>query len=165
MNKKDLDVVFSKNSDEWETPDNIFNFINQRYGWISLDACATKENTKCRIYFTPEVDGLKQSWSPSRGVFVNPPYSQVNKWVEKAYKESIENNLFVVMLIPARTDTRWFHKYCTKAKEIAFFKGRIKFKGNSNNSAPFPSMVVIFDGKTNNNPEIKFIDLPPEKRR
>ena len=77
-------------------------------------------------------------------VFVNPPYGrEIVKWVEKSYLESQKENTLVVMLIPARTDTRWFHDFIYHKAEIRFIKGRLRF-GNSNNNAPFPSMIVIF---------------------
>ena len=82
-----------------------------------------------------------------KNVFVNPPYGrELSKWVEKCYNESLDSNGKIVMLIPARTDTRYFHKYIYHKSEIRFLKGRIKFlqNGEALNSAPFPSMVVIY---------------------
>lgn len=76
-------------------------------------------------------------------MFVNPPYSQIKYWVKKAWEESTKPNTIVVMLIPARTDTKYFHEYINHRSEVRFIKGRLKF-GDSTNSAPFPSMVVIF---------------------
>lgn len=122
MNK----VLFSSNSDEWATPQEFFNSINKEFEF-DLDPCATQENHKCDKYYTIEEDGLS------------------NKWVEKAFRESKEDNTLVVMLIPSRTDTKYFHNFIYKRAEIRFVKGRLKF-GDSNNSAPFPSMLVIFRG-------------------
>ena len=139
MNK----VLFSSNSDEWSTPQEFFNSINKEFEF-DLDPCATLENHKCDKYYTIEEDGLSKKWGGHR-VFCNPPYSQINKWVEKAFRESKEDNTLVVMLIPSRTDTRYFHNFIYKRAEIRFVKGRLKF-GDSNNSAPFPSMLVIFRG-------------------
>ena len=93
-------------------------------------------------YFNKKIDGLKQSWK-GHNVFMNPPYSkEISKWIEKAYKESLQENTCVVCLIPSRTDTKWWHDYVMKG-EITFIRGRLKF-GNSKNSAPFPSAIVVF---------------------
>jgi site-specific DNA-methyltransferase (adenine-specific) len=94
-------------------------------------------------------DGLKQSWEGEK-VFCNPPYKrgEINKWIEKGYNEGKKENTLVVMLLPVRTDTKYFNDYIMEADEIYFVKGRIKFENaeNKNNSAPFPSMIVVFDG-------------------
>lgn len=141
MNKK---VMFSSKTDLWSTPQDFFNELDKEFGF-TLDPCATEENAKCPHYFTKETNGLKQSWE-GEIVFCNPPYGrEIKKWVEKAYKEKQNNkNTIIVMLMPARTDTSYFHDYIyNKVKEIRFIRGRLKF-GNSKNSAPFPSMIVIF---------------------
>ena len=137
MNK----VLFSSKSDEWATPDDIYEILNEEFHF-NLDPCANEHNHKCEKFFDIEVDGLKQNWGGHR-VFVNPPYSQIKHWVKKAWEESTKPNTIVVMLIPARTDTRYFHEYIYHRSEIRFLKGRLKF-GESKNSAPFPSMVAIF---------------------
>jgi phage N-6-adenine-methyltransferase len=132
-------VHFSSNSNEWSTPQDFFDELNKEFDF-NLDPCATDENHKCDKYFTQKDDGLKQSWDGYR-VFCNPPYGrEINKWVEKASKAV---GGVVVMLIPARTDTRYFHQYIYNKAEIRFIKGRLRFGGHTN-SAPFPSMVVIF---------------------
>ena len=129
--------LFTSNTDLWETPQDFFDSLNREFQF-DLDACALPENAKCERYFTPEEDGLKQEWNGT--VWCNPPYGrQIGKWVEKAYK----SDCTVVMLIPARTDTRWFHDYIYGKAEIRFVRGRLKF-GESKNRAPFPSMVVIY---------------------
>ena len=140
MNTK---VMFSSQTDLWETPQEFFDKLNAEFGF-TLDPCATHENAKCDKYFTIKEDGLKQNWQ-GETVFCNPPYGRVIKdWVKKCYEESRKENTTVVMLIPARTDTSYFHDYIyNKAKEIRFIRGRLKF-GNAKNSAPFPSMVVVF---------------------
>lgn len=137
------EVMFSSKSELWETPQKFFDELNEQFHF-DLDPCATKDNAKCIQFFTPEVDGLKQDWGGHK-VFCNPPYGRkLYDWVKKAYDESRKDNTTVVMLIPARTDTRYFHEYIYhKAKEIRFIRGRLKF-GGSKNSAPFPSMVVVF---------------------
>lgn len=136
-------VMFSSKTDEWSTPQDFFNKLNKEFNF-TLDPCATPENAKCEKYYTKEDDGLKQDWS-GETVFCNPPYGRVIKdWVKKCYEESRKENTTVVMLIPARTDTSYFHDYIyNKAKEIRFIRGRLKF-GNAKNSAPFPSIVVVF---------------------
>jgi phage N-6-adenine-methyltransferase len=132
-------VHFSSATDLWFTPQSFFNKYNEIYKF-ELDVCAIPENTKCEKYFTPEIDGLKQEWN---GIcWMNPPYGRTIKhWVKKAYESSV-NGATVVCLLPARTDTSWWHDYCIKG-QIEFIRGRLKF-GDSKNSAPFPSAVVIF---------------------
>lgn len=136
-------VLFSSKKEEWETPQELFNSLNEEFNF-NLDPCALPENAKCHKYFTPEEDGLIQNWR-GHNVFCNPPYGRkISQWVEKAYKESKRKNTLVVMLLPVRTDTKYFHEFIyNKAKEIRFLRGRLRF-GNCRNSAPFPSMIVIF---------------------
>lgn len=126
-------------TDLWETPQSFFDKLNKEF-IFELDVCANAENAKCDKYFTEEIDGLNQEW---KGIcWMNPPYGrEIGKWVKKAYVSSL-NGAIIVCLLPARTDTRWWHDYCMHG-EIRFVKGRLKF-GNSKNSAPFPSAVVIF---------------------
>jgi len=133
--------LMSSNSDRWETPQKLFDELNQKYNF-EIDVCALPENAKCENYFTPEVDGLSQDWT---GVcWMNPPYGrEIGKWMKKAL-ESSRNGATVVCLVPARTDTAWWHDYAMKG-EIEFIRGRLKF-GNSKNSAPFPSAIVVFGG-------------------
>ena len=129
---------------DWETPPDLFNKLNKRFNF-TLEPCATKENTKCKRFYTEEENGLKQDWSNER-VFVNPPYGkEIKNWVKKCFEERNKAEI-VVMLIPARTDTIYFHEYIYHKAEIEFIKGRIKFLGNQkgSGSAPFPSMLVIF---------------------
>lgn len=141
-------VLFSSKSDIWGTPPELFEELNREFNF-NLDPCALPENAKCKRYFTPEVDGLKQDWS-NHHVFCNPPYGKnIAAWVEKCYNESKKPGTLVVLLIPARTCTTYFHKYIYKiAHEIRFVKGRLKFTDitgkNVGGAAPFPSMVVIF---------------------
>ena len=137
------DIMFSNNSDEWATPQSFFDDLNVEFHF-NLDPCATKENHKCNKYFTKEEDGLKADWGGAI-VFCTPPYSQIEKWVKKAYHEGRKENTTVVLLIPARTDTKYFHNFILHRSEIRFIKGRLKFN-DSKNSAPFPSILVIFRG-------------------
>jgi phage N-6-adenine-methyltransferase len=137
MNKK---TMFSSATDLWETPHELFDQLNDIYKF-NLDVCAVPDNAKCKEYFTPEIDGLKQKWKGS--CFMNPPYGrEIGKWVKKAYEES-QRGVTVVCLLPSRTDTKWFHDFCIKG-DITFIKGRLKF-GGCKNSAPFPSMIVVFN--------------------
>lgn len=147
MKEHDRKVVFSRKSDEWSTPQDFFDKLNQEFHF-TLDPCATDENHKCPKYYTIEDDGLSKSWA-GECVFINPPYSQSKLWIEKAYKEARDNKDTVcAVLVPSRTDTKYFHEYCMKATEIHFVKGRLKF-GGEKNSAPFPSMVVVFENELN----------------
>lgn len=140
--------MMSSNTDEWATPKLFFEELNKEFGF-TLDPCSTKENHKCKKYYTKDDNGLSKAWGGER-VYCNPPYGrEIIKWVEKAYLENKNNNTFVVMLLPARTDTKWFHNYIYKKHEIRFIKGRLKFN-DGNQSAPFPSMVVIMKNKEEN---------------
>lgn len=139
--------MFSSVTDEWYTPIDFYNKLNKEFNF-NLDPCATDINHKCAKYFTKEDNGLLQSWG-GYNVFCNPPYGRViNAWVEKAYNESKKDNTLIVMLLPARTDTKWFHNFIYHKAEIRFIKGRLKF-GGCKNAAPFPSMVVIFKRASN----------------
>ena len=138
-------VMFSSKSGEWATPQDFFEKLNWRFGPFDLDPCANPANTKCANFFTEVEDGLTKDWEGFR-LFVNPPYGRgIDKWIKKGYLESQKKNTRVVMLIPARPDTKYWHEYVMKASEVYFVKGRLKF-GDSQNSAPFPSAVVVFDG-------------------
>lgn len=133
-------VLFSSKETVWSTPQDFFNKLNEEFDF-TIDVCALPENAKCKRYFTPEDDALKQKWTGT--CFCNPPYGrEIGQWVEKASK-SADEGATVVMLLPARTDTKWFHNYVYGKAEIRFVAGGLKF-GGSKNSATFPSMVVIF---------------------
>ena len=135
-------VLFSSANEVWATPQDFFDKLNDEFHF-TLDPCALPENAKCKKFFTPEDNGLSQNWGGAK-VFCNPPYGRkIGDWVRKCYEESLKPNTTVVMLIPARTDTAWFHDYVYGKAEIRFIRGRLKF-GGMTNSAPFPSMVVIF---------------------
>lgn len=135
------DTLFSHKSDEWETPQDFFDKVNEEFDF-EIDVASTRENHKCAGYFTPEDDGLNQDWGKAT-VWCNPPYSNIRDWAKKCS----EHKGTAVMLVPARTDTKWFHDYCYKKPnvELRFIKGRLKFSGQG--SAPFPSMLVIFRNK------------------
>lgn len=131
--------LFTSNTPEWATPQDFFDKLNKEFNF-TVDVCATKENAKCKRFYDQERNGLVQSWKNDI-CWMNPPYGrEISKWIKKASEEGAK---IVVCLLPARTDTRWFHDYIYNKTEIRFIKGRLKFGGCSN-SAPFPSMVVIF---------------------
>jgi len=141
INRQKMGVHYSSLSNEWETPQELFDKLNEEFNF-TLDPCCTSMNAKCRKHFTVEEDGLKQDWSNDI-VFMNPPYGRkISLWVKKAYNESLRGAM-VVCLIPARTDTSYWHDYIFNKAEIRFLRGRVKF-GNGKNSAPFPSAIVIF---------------------
>lgn len=125
---------------EYPTPQPIFDVLNAEFGF-QLDVCATAENAKCERFFTVQENGLAQKWSGM--CWMNPPYgTEMPRWIRKAYESAVEGDATVVCLVPARTDTAWFHNFCA-AGEIRFLRGRITFVG-SEHPAPFPSMVVVF---------------------
>lgn len=141
MNK---DLMFSSKTDQWATPQAFFDELNREFSF-TLDPCADAENHKCDRYFTKDENGLAQDWSGNR-VFCNPPYGRaIKEWVAKCYWEGHKENTLVVLLLPARTDTAYFHGYIQHRAEIRFIQGRLKF-GNSQAGAPFPSMLVIYRG-------------------
>ena len=139
MTNSKMKVHFSSNTDLWATPQDTFDKLNDEFKF-TLDPAENAENAKCKKFFTIEDDGLAQDWSGER-VFCNPPYGRViGAWVEKMARGGAD---ITVGLLPARTDTRWFHDFILGKAEIRFIRGRLKF-GGSKNSAPFPSMIVIW---------------------
>jgi len=154
MKKHDRNFVFSSKSMEWPTPRSLFEKLDKEHKF-NLDPCAQSHNALCPKYFTPEDDGLIQDWQ-GHNAFVNPPYGRaVGHWVKKCYEETRKDNTTAVLLIPSRTDTRYWHDYVMKANEIHFIKGRVKFGGGAY-AAPFPSAVIVFRGqqKSENSPKI-----------
>jgi site-specific DNA-methyltransferase (adenine-specific) len=141
-----VDVHFSSKTPEWETPQNLFDQLNNEFGFL-LDVCATDENAKCDTYFTKKNNGLTNDWKYFGPIcWMNPPYGrEISKWIQKASEES-KRGCQIVSLLPARTDTRWFHDFIYQKEnvEIRLLKGRLKF-GNAKYNAPFPSMIVIFN--------------------
>lgn len=137
------ETLFSSKRHDWETPQAFFDELDREFHF-TLDPCATPETAKCEKFFTAKENGLDQNWG-GETVFCNPPYGrELPKWIEKCAKES--KHAKVVMLIPARTDTRAFHEFIYGKAEIRFLKGRLKFRvdGKEEYPAPFPSMVVVF---------------------
>jgi len=134
------DLHFSSKTDQWATPQELFDQLDAVWGF-ELDVCALPSNAKCEDYFTPEQDGLQQSWG-QRTCWMNPPYGrEIKAWMRKAVQEW-EAGAQVVCLVPSRTDTAWWHDYAMKGK-IHFIRGRLKF-GDAKNPAPFPSALVFF---------------------
>lgn len=131
----------TKGDDTLATPQQFYDELNNEFHF-TLDPCSSHENHKCEKYYTIEDNGLLQDWG-GEIVFCNPPYSQIGEWVEKCWEEGLKPNTTVVMLIPARTDTRWFHEFILNKAEIRYIRGRLVF-GKSKWRAPFPSMVVIY---------------------
>lgn len=135
-----MSVHFSSKKMDWATPDSLYNRLHELYSF-DLDAAASAENARCLRYYDERTDGLTQSWEGAR-VWCNPPYGRhVVEWVNKAIAERKRARL-IVMLVPARTDTRWFHLAVETAR-VEFLKGRLKFKG-AVSSAPFPSALLIW---------------------
>ncbi len=142
-------VHFSSFRHDYETPSLLFRYWCDRLGLSpSIDVCATVANTKCVRFFTPKTNGLLQFWSGT--CWMNPPYGrEIGKWVAKASVAAFHQSATVVALLPARTDTKWWHDYVepillgTLPGQVHFLKGRVRFVG-AKSSAPFPSVIVVF---------------------
>lgn len=134
-------VMFSSATDQWATPQAFFDTLDAIYHF-DLDVCADAQNAKCWRFFSEQDNGLYQPWAPNR-CWMNPPYGrEIRRWVQKAYEESLQGAT-VVCLLPARTDTGWWHEYIQPHAEVTFVRGRLKF-GDAKNGAPFPSAVAVF---------------------
>ena len=147
--KDKLKSLMTSNTNEWYTPKKFYDQLHKEFNF-TLDPCATPESAKCENYYTIIENGLIQDWD-NHTVFVNPPYGRdIKNWIKKCYEESLKG-IVVVALIPARTDTRYWHDYIfNKAKDIRFLRGRIKFEkedGTTGDSAPFPSAIIVWDIK------------------
>lgn len=179
--------MFSSKNKGYETPQDVFDDLNREFRF-TLDVCAVKETAKCRKFYSPDNDAFNHKW---RGVcWMNPPYGEpehackpkcvkkacqkrgyhintyipgIADWMKKAYEESINSGAVVVCLVPARTDTKMWHEYCMKAYEIRFVKGRLKF-GDSENTAPFPSAIVVFDASKAGRFPIISSYTPPKRK-
>jgi|15BtaG_2_1085339.scaffolds.fasta_scaffold00008_86 site-specific DNA-methyltransferase (adenine-specific) len=143
-------VHYTSNSDEWGTPDAFMEVLNQRFGDFTLDPCCTINSAKAPNFITSNENGLTKDWSGN--VYMNPPYSSVSKWIDKAIFETASGNTDrVVCLVPARTATKWFYRAAIEASEVLFVHGRLSFENPVNknkNSAPFPSVVIVFEKKS-----------------
>ena len=135
----DTEVMFSQATDVWGTPQWLFEALDKEFGF-TLDPCSDGTNAKCAKFYSIHDSGLLKDWG-TEPVFMNPPYSQCQDWMRKAYGAAQEGAT-VVCLVPSRTDTDWWHRYAMKG-EIRLLRGRLKF-GDATNSAPFPSAVVVF---------------------
>ena len=134
-----MNVHFSSATDLWSTPQDLFDRLNARWHF-DLDVCATSDNAKCPLFFSERDNGLAQYWIGT--CWMNPPYGRtIGHWMKKAY-ESAKTGATVVCLVPARTDTAWWHDYAIKGK-VEFLRGRLKFGGHKK-PAPFPSAVIVF---------------------
>jgi phage N-6-adenine-methyltransferase len=143
---------FASNNQEYATPWKLFNVLNEEFEF-TLDVCADEKNRKVLKYISIEQDALKQDWIGK--CWMNPPYKDIKKWVIKAYNESIKHGSIIVCLIPARTNTSWWHDYCMKG-EIRFIKGRPKFEGCIH-GLPQPLAIVVFG--TNYKPNYKSVEF------
>lgn len=181
MNEQTMSTLFSSATDLWATPQDFYDRLNDEFSF-TLDPCTDGTNAKCAKFFTKEDDGLSQEWAPHT-TFMNPPYRKpehpckpnckkktcqkrgyhndeyiagTGDWVKKAYEEA-QKGATVVALIPARTDTEFWHNYVMKAAEIRLVKGRLSF-GEGTDSAPFPSAVVIFRKNDRTTPVLNVMD-------
>lgn len=144
-------VMFSKAADEWSTPQDFWLELDAEFDF-EIDAAASAENAKCRVWFGGLIDALTlKNWGrPYTSIWLNPPYSRCREFIAKAAREA-QKGCTVVALVPSRTDTKWWHSDVWDAEkhqlrpgvEVRFVKGRLKF-GSSANSAPFPSVVIVF---------------------
>ena len=135
-----FDTKFESKKQDWETPDEIFDPLNIEFGF-TLDVCASDGNKKCDYFFSENDDGLTKSWA-NHICWMNPPFGQQGHWVRKAYLESKHRNTIIVCLLPARTNTNWWHDCCMRG-EVRFIRGRPKFKG-AKYGLPQPLAIVIF---------------------
>lgn len=137
--------MFTSSADDWTTPDDFYQLLDSEFGF-TLDPCCYAETAKCARYFTKEDDGLRQDWTGS--VFMNPPYGrEIGAWVRKAYEAAQTTADVVVCLIPSRTCSQWWHRYCMRAAEIRLVCGRLRFGGQKpekDHDAPFPNAVIVF---------------------
>jgi site-specific DNA-methyltransferase (adenine-specific) len=148
--EREMGVHYSSNSDEWATPQNLYDKLHKEFKF-TLDPCANGKNAKCPRYYTKKDDGLSRSWKDEK-VWINPPYSSVGAWMAKAAEEAKSNGATSVLLVPARTDTKWWHSHVMKADEVRLVQGRLKF-GKATTGAPFPSAIVVFrPGSTKRKP-------------
>lgn len=153
MNEQTRQTLMSSATEVWGTPQDLFDKLNQVFRF-QLDVCALAHNAKCPDYFTPEQDGLAQTWG-NRPCWMNPPYGRrgggIDAWVTKAWQESRKGSQ-VLCLIPARVDTRYFQDVVFPyASAVCFMRGRLRFTdktGQTQDAAPFPSALVVFGGCT-----------------
>ncbi|GKT04406.1 DNA N-6-adenine-methyltransferase [Furfurilactobacillus entadae] len=140
-------TALTSNKDDWETPQKMFDELNQKYNFTT-DLAARSDNAKCAEFITPEQDSLSTDWTKIPGnLFLNPPYGRdLRKWVQKAYQSSLDRDGKIVLLIPSRTDTSYWHDFIFNKAKITFLRGRLKFEigGEAGQPAPFPSAIVVY---------------------
>ena len=146
------DSLYSSNSENWETPQKLYDDLNKEFSF-EFDLCASHDNKKHYKFYSKQDNSLAQTWDKTS--WLNPPYGRgIDKWVEKAYKDSNKYGNTIVCLLPVRSDTKWWHNYVMKSAELRLLNKRLSFeKTGYNNKAPFPACVVVFNGK--NNPILK----------
>tara|TARA_Y100000593_G_C4316388_1_gene341123 strand:- start:57 stop:593 length:537 start_codon:yes stop_codon:yes gene_type:complete len=166
MEKTGFRNTHSSEKMDWQTPDDLFYFIEEKLGEFDLDACASDENALCSLYFTKNQDCLLQDWSQNgqvNRVYCNPPYGKnIPKILEKAKSESFEKGITVAVLVFVRCDTRWWHNTVPYASEVWLFKGRIKFdhpEHTMRSCATAPSCLIIFNGKHKDKDKPVFIHV------
>ncbi|WDW17303.1 phage N-6-adenine-methyltransferase [Enterococcus faecium] len=143
-------AIMTSDNQDWETPQELFDNLNNEFDF-ELDAFASDKNAKCKHFFTERDDSFQQDWTKYKSIFINPPYtSKVQDEVLKKINDTISSNWMgvIVLLIPARTDTKRWHDYIfNKADDIRFIKGRLRFEvdGIPRGSSTFPSAVIVYD--------------------
>ncbi len=141
--------LYSSQKTDWETPQALYDVLDEEFRF-ALDVCATSDNAKCKKYISPEKDGLRENWG-NGPVWMNPPYGrEIREWVKKAYEEG-QRGCDCVCLLPVRSDTRWWHEYVMRAKEIRLLSRRLSFCGSSN-KAPFSAAIVVFSKEAKGRP-------------
>ena len=150
-------VVFSSKKHDYETPAYVFDYCSQRYGPFDLDVAASPSNAKCKEFFSLELgkNAFFQGWNGAN-CWMNPPYGRALKeWMKEAHDR---HGAWVTCLVPARTDTAWFHDYVKDADEVLFLRRRVKFVGMKT-GAPFPSMIVHFGRRDSTKPSFELVTL------
>lgn len=147
--------LFTSTRPDWETPRDVFAHFDERFRF-TLDVCASPANTKCSRFFSVEEDGLAQSWAGER-CWCNPPYgSEIFEWMLKASTEGTRAPI-IACLVPARTDTRWWHWHVAGKAKVIFLRGRVRFVGGKGR-APFPSAVAVYGQEAEWLPAVEYLD-------
>lgn len=158
--------ALTSKTQDWSTPLWLVHKLEDEFGPISLDPCASPLNAKASAFFTKEDNGLAYTWWGT--AFVNPPYNAIAAWAEKSFQEAFAGNATVLFLCAARTDTRWWWKWC-RFGEVRLIQGRLKFgldDGPTDYPAPFPSALVVFRRNLDRyTPSTVYWDIPQTERR
>jgi site-specific DNA-methyltransferase (adenine-specific) len=155
-------LFYTEQRQDWATPRDLFEALDREFHF-TLDVCASAENAKVPQHLTEEDNALMLEWSGA--CYMNPPYAKMEQWVRKAHLEACRGAV-VVCLLPVRTDTSWWHEWVTKAREVRFIRGRVRFEGTTS-SAPFASAVVVFD-RPEERPfyhKVSYVRLPLGRKR